>query len=152
LERTRTVKKFVTQILSRTFVIKEFEFAAVRVTLSCHLNNKKSRVKFLRIFMSSDLMHTAMATWAAKDLPARLVAAQVAKLLNCSADDVAILVSAGKLRALGKPKPNAVKFFSSIELITLLADHEWLDEATKTIGQYWRRKNARRKSLIIEEQ
>jgi hypothetical protein len=97
-------------------------------------------------------MHTAMATWAAKDLPARLVAAQVAKLLNCSADDVAILVSAGKLRALGKSKPNAVKFFSSIELITLLADHEWLDEATKTIGQYWRRKNARRKSLIIEEQ
>jgi hypothetical protein len=94
--------------------------------------------------MSSDLMHTAMTTWAAKDLPARLLAAQVAKLLNCSTDDVAILVSAGKLRALGKPKPNAVKFFSSIELITLLADREWLDEATKTIGQYWRRKNARR--------
>jgi len=37
-----------------------------------------------------------------------------------------------------------VKFFSYIELITLLADPDWLDEATKTIGQYWRRKNARR--------
>lgn len=89
-------------------------------------------------------MQTALATWAAKDLPARLLAAQVAKLLNCTTEDVAILVSAGKLRALGRPKPNAVKFFSSIELITLLADREWLDEATKTIGQYWKRKNARR--------
>jgi hypothetical protein len=45
-----------------------------------------------------------------------------------------------------------VKFFSSIELITLLADREWLDDATKTIGQYWRRKNARRNGLIVENQ
>ena len=72
------------------------------------------------------------------------------KLLNCTTDDVAILVSAGKLRALGRPKPNAVKFFSSIELITLLADPDWLDEATKTIGQYWRQKNARRNGLVLE--
>lgn len=98
--------------------------------------------------MTSDVMQTALATWAAKDIPARLQAAQVAKLLNCSTDDVAILASAGKLRALGKPKPNSVKFFSSIELITLLADPDWLDEATKTISQFWRRKNARRNGLI----
>jgi hypothetical protein len=94
--------------------------------------------------MAEDIMKTALATWAAKDIPARLLAGQVAKLLNCSTDDVAILASAGKLRALGKPKPNSVKFFSAIELIALLADPDWLDEATKTIGQYWRRKNARR--------
>jgi hypothetical protein len=102
--------------------------------------------------MTDDVMQVAMTTWAAKDIPARLQSAQVAKLLNCSTDDVAILVSAGKLRALGKPKPNAVKFFSSIELITLLADREWLDDATKTIGQFWRRKNARRNGLTTEEQ
>jgi hypothetical protein len=100
--------------------------------------------------VSNDLTHAALATWAAKDLPARLLAGQVAKLLNCSTDDVAILTSAGKLRALGKPKPNAVKFFSSIELITLLADPDWLDDATKTIGQYWRRKNAKRSGLNSE--
>jgi hypothetical protein len=88
-----------------------------------------------------------MTTWAAKDLPARLLAGQVAKLLNCTTEDVALLVSAGKLQALGKPKPNNVKFFSSIELITLLADRDWLDDATKTIGQFRRRKNARRKGL-----
>jgi hypothetical protein len=45
----------------------------------------------------------ALATWAAKDIPARLPAGQVAKLLNCTINNVAILVSAGKLRALGKP-------------------------------------------------
>jgi hypothetical protein len=28
--------------------------------------------------------------------------------------------------------PNAVKFFSAVELTALLADREWLDEATKT--------------------
>ena len=100
--------------------------------------------------MNDNLMQTAMATWAAKDLPARLLAGQVAKLLNCSQDDVAILVSAGKLRALGKPRPNAVNFFSSIELITLLADPDWLDEATKTIVQFWRRKNARRNGVILD--
>jgi hypothetical protein len=72
----------------------------------------------------------------------------VAKLLNCTTDDIAILVSAGKLRALDKPKPNAVKYFSSIELITLLANRDWLDEATKTISQHWRRKNARRNGLV----
>jgi hypothetical protein len=101
--------------------------------------------------MSDNVMEAAMMTWAAKDLPARLLAGQVAKLLNCTTDDVAVLVSAGKLRALGRPKPNAVKFFSSIELITLLADRDWLDDATKTIGQYWRRKNARRHGLTLDD-
>ena len=97
-------------------------------------------------------MHSALTAWAAKDLPARLLAAQVAKLLNCTTEDVALLVSAGKLRALGKPRTNAVKFFSTVELIALLADREWLDEATKTIGQFWRRKNARRHGLTVEKQ
>lgn len=101
--------------------------------------------------MIDEQRQTALATWAAKDLPARLLAAQVAKLLNCSLEDIAILVSSGKLRPLGKPKPNAVKFFNAIDLICLLADPDWLDEATKTISQYWRRKNARRNDLIEEK-
>jgi hypothetical protein len=73
----------------------------------------------------------------------------VAKLLNCTTEDVAILVTAGKLRALGKPRPNAVKFFSSIELIGLLADGDWLDDATKTIVQHWRRKNAQCNGVTV---
>jgi hypothetical protein len=102
------------------------------------------------MIMSDDLTQAALATWAAKDLPARLLAAQVAKLLNCTTEDVAILVTAGKLRPLGRPNPNAVKFFNAIELIALLADPDWLDEATKTIGQFWRRKNARRNGVTVE--
>jgi len=100
--------------------------------------------------MSNDVMPAALAAWAAKDIPGRLHSVQVAKLLNCSTDDVAILASTGKLRALGKPKRNAVKYFSSVELIALLADRDWLDDVTKTISQYWRRKHARRHGLINE--
>lgn len=37
-------------------------------------------------------------------------------------------------------------------MIRLAADPDWLDDATKIIGQYWRRKNARRNRLTIEEQ
>jgi hypothetical protein len=103
-------------------------------------------------FMSDKLLESAMTTWATKDLPARLFAGQVAKLLNCTTDDVTILVSAGKLRPLGRPNLNGVKFFHAIQLFTLLADPEWLDDATKTIGQFWRRKNARRNGLTPERQ
>jgi hypothetical protein len=102
--------------------------------------------------MSDEMIQTVMATWAAKNIPARLLAGDVAKLLNCSTEDVAILVSAGKLRPLGRPKPNNVKFFSTVDLFALLADPDWLDEATKTIGQFWRRKNAQRHGIILENQ
>ena len=71
---------------------------------------------------------------------------------RCNLSIVTTGSSLNKLRALGKPRPNAVKFFSSIELIALLADPNWLDDATKTIGQHWRRKNARRNGLSITEQ
>jgi len=78
------------------------------------------------------------------------LAGDVAKLLNCTPEDVAILVTAGKLRPLGRPNPNAVKFFCAVALMALLAGREWLDEATKTIGQYWKRKITRRNSVMLE--
>jgi hypothetical protein len=53
-------------------------------------------------------------------------------------------------RALGRPNPNAVQLFSAVELMALLADREWLDEAKKTIGQYWKRQNARRNGVMLE--
>jgi hypothetical protein len=34
--------------------------------------------------------------------------------------------------------------------MALLADREWLDDATKTIGQFWKRKNAQRNGLNTE--
>jgi len=44
-----------------------------------------------------------------------------------------------------------VKFFSSVELIALLADREWLDEATKTIGNFWQWNYARRNGVILDK-
>jgi hypothetical protein len=35
-------------------------------------------------------------------------------------------------------------------LIALLADPDWLDEATKTIGQFWKQKNAWRHGFSLE--
>jgi hypothetical protein len=55
-------------------------------------------------------------------------------------------------KSAGSAPANAVKFFSAVELFALLADREWLDEATKTIGQFWKRKNARRNGLTMENQ
>jgi len=87
-----------------------------------------------------------------RKMSARLLVAQVAKLLNCTTEDVAILVSTGKLRPLGRPKPNNVKFFSAVELFALLEDRGWLDEATKTIGQFSKRKHARRNGVTLENE
>ena len=83
--------------------------------------------------MTDDLIPSAMTKWSAKDLPARLLADQVAKLLNCTTEDVALLVTAGKLRSFGRPNPNAVKVFKAVELIALMADREWLDDS-QTVG------------------
>jgi hypothetical protein len=50
------------------------------------------------------------------------------------------------------PRTNAVKFFSAVELIALLADRDWLDDVTKIIGQFWKRKNARRNGFNLVAQ
>ena len=42
--------------------------------------------------------------------------------------------------------------FKRCWLFALLADREWLDDATKTIGQFWKRKNAKRHGLATETQ
>jgi len=101
--------------------------------------------------MNDERTRTAVVARATKNLPGRLIAAQVAQLLNCTTDDVAVLASAGKLRALGRPRPNAVKYFSAIEMFAQLADRDWLDDATKTIAQFWRRKNERRLRRVRDE-
>jgi hypothetical protein len=56
-----------------------------------------------------------------------------------------------KTQAIGQTEYKRRKFFSSIELMTLLADCEWLDEATKTIGQFWKRKIASRKAFNLNK-
>ena len=78
-------------------------------------------------------------------LPARLTAEQVAWTLNCQAHDIPILVSARLLKPLGSPQANAVKFFSTADLLELSKDRAWLVKATNAVSNHWRGQNERRK-------
>jgi hypothetical protein len=94
--------------------------------------------------MTDDMMQTAMATWAARDLPARLDVVATAKLLGFAEHDIQILMAVGKLTALGDPAPNAPKWFAAVEMIRLATDQDWLHKATKEIAKHWRLKRVRR--------
>ena len=93
--------------------------------------------------MTDDVMQVAMATWAAKDLPARLDVAATAKLLGFAESDIQILMAVGKLTPLGDPAPNAPKWFAAVEMIRLAADQDWLHKATKDVAKFWRHKRQR---------
>jgi hypothetical protein len=94
-------------------------------------------------FMIDDLTTTTLATWAARNLPARLDVTATAKLLGFGEPDIQILMAVGKLIPLGDPAPNAPKWFASIEIIRLATDHDWLHKATKEIAKHWQRKRSR---------
>ena len=85
-----------------------------------------------------------MATWATKDLAARLDVSATAKLLGFAEHDIQILMAVGKLKPLGDPAPNAPKWFAAVELVQLATDKDWLHKATKEIAKYWRNKRERR--------
>jgi len=96
--------------------------------------------------MSDVVLQTAMATWAARNLPARLDVAETAKLLGFAVHDVQILMAVGKLTPLGDPAPNAPKWFSAVEVIRLAGDQDWLHKATKELSKHWHTKRLRRQS------
>jgi hypothetical protein len=87
-----------------------------------------------------------MATWAARNLPARLDVAETAKLLGFAVHDMQILMAVGKLTPLGEPAPNAPKWFAAVEMIRLATDQDWLHKATKEISKFWHSKRVRRQS------
>ena len=95
--------------------------------------------------MSNDVTQTVLlATWAAKDLPARLDVARTSKLLGFTQSDIQILMAMGRLTPLGDPAPNAPKWFAAVKMIRLAGDQDWLHKATKEISKYWRNKRGRR--------
>jgi hypothetical protein len=96
--------------------------------------------------MTDNVMQATLATWAAKDLPARLDVMATAKLLGFTVNDIQVLMSVGKLTPLGDPAPNAPKWFAAVEMIRLAADQDWLHKATKEISKHWRNKRERRQS------
>jgi hypothetical protein len=80
-------------------------------------------------------------------LPARLNTSEAALLLGFQEHDIAPLVAAKLLKPLGKPMPNAPKYFAAVEVVERASDLPWLAEATKALAKHWQRKN-QRKQLV----
>jgi len=72
--------------------------------------------------MTDELKQATVATWAARNLPARLDVAATVKLLGFVEHDIQVLMAAGKLTPLGDPAPNAPKWFTAVEVIGLATD------------------------------
>jgi len=91
------------------------------------------------------------------NLPARLSRTQAADYLGFEPDHITLLIKAGLLKPLGRPKPNSDKYFAAVKLAELRQDEQWLSRATSLISQHWNDKNARksksssRTALAFEE-
>jgi hypothetical protein len=81
------------------------------------------------------------STLALLRLPARLNIEQVAELLGFAVHDIPVLVRHGALHPLGKPVPNAQKWFAAAEIESLSRDKTWLSKATLIISRHWAEKN-----------
>src|SRR3954462_10817318 len=99
--------------------------------------------------MNDNVMQTTLATWAARNMPARLDVAATSKLLGFAEHDIQILMAVGKLTPLGDPAPNAPKWFAAVEMIRLATDPVWLHKATKEISKYWRQKRERQSIPLL---
>lgn len=78
-------------------------------------------------------------------LPVRLTVEQVTWLLNCSEEDVRVMMSAKLLKPLGKPAQNGTKYFATKVILTLADDVKSLDRITAATQQHWQGRNARKK-------
>ncbi len=76
-------------------------------------------------------------------LRARLSVDQTATLLGFALHDIPILMGCKLLHPLGKPAPNAPKWFAACEIEELRSNRKWLDAATKAVGEYWKHKRLR---------
>lgn len=76
--------------------------------------------------------------------PARMTVQEAAWFLGFSDKEIAVLVGAGLLKPLGRPRPNGIKYFAAVSLGQLRKDEKWLSRASDAIIHFWRRKNARR--------
>ena len=85
-------------------------------------------------------------------LPARLHSSEVAGVLGFQEHDIPVLVIARLLIPLGKPAPNAPKYFALVDVLAAGQDREWLAQATRVLTKYWRDKNSRKRTAGTEEE
>jgi hypothetical protein len=95
---------------------------------------------------------TAQNSWRANMIPGRLDAAEVAAVLGFKEHDIAILVAEGLLEPLGKPVPNAIKYYAACVVEKLRENEGWLDDATQTLYKHWQAKNQRKKGNEVAPQ
>jgi len=79
--------------------------------------------------------------------PARLNATQAAWFLGFEPDEITMLVGAGLLKPLGHPAGNSAKLFATEILQQLWPDENRLGKATDAITNYWKQRNARKKTV-----
>jgi len=79
-------------------------------------------------------------------LPARLSLEQTAWVLGFGVHDIAVLISTGLIKPLGRPMTSGSKYFATVDLEKLGGDTRWLAKASDALVNYWRAKNAGRKS------
>src|SRR5665213_3597623 len=99
----------------------------------------------MRLFMQSMKDDQAKFLALLGKPPARLVAEQVAWVLNCQPHDVPVLVSSRMLKPLGNPAQNGIKYFSTSDVIELCADRTWLAKMSNAIAQHWAAKNSKQR-------
>jgi hypothetical protein len=79
-------------------------------------------------------------------LPARLSTGEAAVLLGFQEHDIAPLIAAKLLAPLGRPVPNAPKYFATVDVLAIAQDRDWLSQATRALARHWRIKNSRKKA------
>jgi hypothetical protein len=78
-----------------------------------------------------------LAVLNCRRLPGRVNTSEAALLLGLQEHDIAPLISAKLLEPLGKPAPNAPKYFASVEIVARAESPAWLSDATKTLAKHW---------------
>ena len=78
-------------------------------------------------------------------LPGRLNTSEAALLLGFQEHDITTLIAARLLIPLGKPAPNAPKYFASVDIKGRAEDPNWLSQATRALARHWIGKNSRKK-------
>jgi hypothetical protein len=73
-----------------------------------------------------------------------LDARQTASLLGFQVHDIPVLIGAKLLEPLGKPVPNAPKYFAACVLEELRGNPDWLDKASRAVSRHWRVRNGRK--------
>ena len=83
--------------------------------------------------------------------PARLGVRETAWYLGFAQHDIPVLVKAGLLKPLGRPKANSIKHFAASQLAQLREDVHWLSRASDAVARHWQTKNGRGSKTLRQD-